>query len=101
LAPKVREFFEYRFFGEQVDLENPQVVSFHGQRGGTPPHGADLAAALQAVAISTAEPTVTAPARPLSTCPPFPWSQLFLEARKTVFNLVAATMSTSVRLPDS
>ena len=39
--------------------------------------------------VSEVEPQVLAPARPLSTCPPFPWSQSISGAKRTVFNLVA------------
>jgi type III restriction enzyme len=89
LAPKVKEFFEYRFFGEQVDLANPKVVRFVAS---VPAHHVTVGAfarALRAVAVSSAEPSLVAPARRVSTCPPFPWSQLFVELRRTVFNLVA------------
>jgi type III restriction enzyme len=89
IAPKVRDFFELRFFGERVDLEDRKVIRFMA----TPlvQHLAvrTFAKALRAVAVSEVEPQVLAPARPLSTCAPFPWSQSVYEAKKTVFNLVA------------
>jgi type III restriction enzyme len=89
LAPRVRDFFEHRFFGEQVDLDNPKVVRLMAS---APAHHVTVGAfarALRAVAVESAEPSALAPPRSLSTCPPFPWSQLFVEARRTVFNLVA------------
>jgi type III restriction enzyme len=89
IAPKVRDFFEGRFFGERVDLEDRKVIRFMA----TPlvQHLAvkTFAKALRAVAVAEAEPLILAPARPLSTCAPFPWSQSAHEAKKTVFNLVA------------
>ena len=89
IAPKVRDFFERRFFGERVDLDDRKVIRFMA----TPlvQHLAvkTLAKALRTVAIAEAEPTLLAPARALSACPAFPWSQSVHEAKKTVFNLVA------------
>jgi type III restriction enzyme len=89
IAPKVRDFFERRFFGERVDLEDRKVIRFMA----TPlvQHLAvkTFAKALRAVAVAEVEPQILAPARPLSSCAPFPWSQSVYEAEKTVFNLVA------------
>jgi hypothetical protein len=48
-----------------------------------------FAKALRAVAVAEVEPQILAPARALSTCVPFPWSQSVYEADRTVFNLVA------------
>jgi type III restriction enzyme len=89
IAPKVRDFFERRFFGERVDLEDRRVIRFMA----TPlvQHLAvkTFGKALRSVAVAEVEPQILAPARLLSTCAPFPWSQSVYEAGKTVFNYVA------------
>ncbi|MDI7269606.1 MAG: hypothetical protein QME96_16585, partial [Myxococcota bacterium] len=88
LAPKVREFFEMRAFGGRVDLDDPEIV----RSMATPiAHFVTVKAfsrVLAGVAIAEREPALLGPARRLSSCPPFPWSQLVYEGRKTVFNLV-------------
>jgi type III restriction enzyme len=89
LAPKVREFFGTRLFGQTVDLTDPQIV----RTLASPLVGhvtvKAFASALGDAAIAKKEPTLLQPARLLSTCPPFPWSRLVYEAKKTIFNLVA------------
>ncbi len=88
LAPKVREFFETRAFGRRVDLDEPEILASLG----TPvAHFVTVKAfgeALLDAAIARSEPTLRQLGRPLSSCQPFPWSQLVHEGRKTVFNLV-------------
>ncbi len=89
LAPKVREFFEHRFFGEPVDLDNPRVVRFMASAAARHLTVGAFARAFRAVAAASAEPRVVAQARRLSECPPFPWSQWLVDTGRTVFNLVA------------
>lgn len=88
LAPKVREFFETRLFGEKVDLEDRQVVrSLASPLVGHVTVKA-FRQALADVAIAKKEPELLQPARLLSTCAPFPWSRTVFEGEKTIFNLV-------------
>ncbi len=89
IAPKVREFFECRFFGERVNLEDSKVIRFMATPLVQHLTVKTFAKALRAVAIADAEPRILAPARQLSTCAPFPWSQSVHEAKKTIFNFVA------------
>jgi len=89
IAPKVREFFERRFFGEIVDLEDQKVIRFMATPLVQHLTVKCFAKELRAVVIAEVEPQVIAPARPLSACVPFPWSQATYEAKKTVFNFVA------------
>jgi type III restriction enzyme len=89
IAPKVRDFFEGRFFGERVNLEDRKVIRFMATPLVQHLTVKTFAKALRAVAVAELEPQILAPARPLSTCAPFPWSQSVYEAKKTVFNLVA------------
>ncbi len=90
LAPKVREFFEARFIlPEGTTLEDPRVVRFIAAPLVHHVTVRTFAKALRAVAVAELDPQVLAPARPLSTCAPFPWSQAVCEAKRTLFNLVA------------
>jgi type III restriction enzyme len=89
LAPKVREFFETRLFGQTVKLDDPGIV----RTLASPMVGyvtvRAFARALGDAAIAKKEPELLEPARLLSTCTPFPWSRPVYEAKKTIFNLVA------------
>jgi type III restriction enzyme len=89
IAPKVREFFEHRLFGERVDLEDRKVIRVMAMPLVQHLAVRTFAKALRTVAVAELEPQVLAPARLLSTCAPFPWSQSVYEAGRTVFNLVA------------
>ncbi len=88
IAPKVREFFEQKAFGQTVDLSDMNVVKAMS----TPVvHYVCVdvfSKALKKLAIAEQEPTLLEPERLLSTCQPFPWSRPVLEDAKTVFNLV-------------
>jgi type III restriction enzyme len=88
LAPKVREFFERRAFGKVVDLTDREIVRAMAMPLTHFVTVKTFAKALSAAAISEREPQILAPPRALSSCPPFPWSQMVLEARHTIFNVV-------------
>jgi type III restriction enzyme len=88
LAPKVREFFEDKAFGQHVDLEERLVV-----RAMSTPVAHYVCVdvfekALKKLTIAEQEPQLLEPERLLSNCPPFPWSRPVWEGTKTVFNLV-------------
>jgi type III restriction enzyme len=89
LAPKVREFFEFKAFGQPVDLDARTTVKAMS----TPvAHYVCVSAfrkELQALSIEERRPELLEPERRLSVTPPFPWSRPVLEARHTVFNLIA------------
>lgn len=89
LVPKLREFFELRFFDGRVDLDDIRVVRFMATPLTSHLTVKTFAKALRAVAVEEQAPRMLAPERWLSTCPPFPWSHLVHEAQKTPFNLVA------------
>jgi type III restriction enzyme len=88
LAPKVREFFEQKAFGQWVDLNDIAVV-----RAMSTPVAhfvcVDVfAKTLKKMTIAEQEPQLLEPERLLSGCAPFPWSRPVWEGTKTVFNLV-------------
>ena len=88
LAPKVREFFEEKAFGQWVDLNDPAVVRAMST---TVAHYVCVdvfTKELKELTIAKQEPQLLEPERMLSGCPPFPWSRPVFEAGKTVFNVV-------------
>ncbi|MGH9546243.1 MAG: DEAD/DEAH box helicase family protein [Terriglobales bacterium] len=88
LAPKVREFFEQKAFGQPVDLSDAVVVRAMGTPVAHYVCVDVFSKALKKLTISEQEPTLLEPERLLSSCQPFPWSRPVLEDAKTVFNLV-------------
>jgi len=88
IAPKVREFFEQKAFGESVDLSDPKVVKAMSTPVAHYVCVEVFAKELKKLSIAEQEPELLQPDRMLSTCPPFPWSRPVLESEKTVFNFV-------------
>jgi type III restriction enzyme len=88
LAPKVREFFEQKAFGQTVDLSDPIVVKAMGTPVSHYVCVDVFSKALKKLTIAEQEPTLLEPERMLSGCQPFPWSRPVLEDARTVFNLV-------------
>ena len=90
LAPKVREFFEQRFMlPEGASMEDPKVVRYFAAPFIHMLTIRVFGNALRPLTIAEVEPSLLAPARALSTCLPFPWTQKVYEAKHTVFNFVA------------
>lgn len=88
LAPKVREFFEQKAFGQAVDLADTTVV-----RAMSTPVAHYVCVGvfekeLKELTIAEQEPVLLEPERMLSTCQPFPWSRQIGEGAHTVFNAV-------------
>jgi type III restriction enzyme len=88
LAPKVREFFEKKAFGQTADLSDSVVVKAMGTPVAHYVCVDVFSKALKKMTISEQEPKLLEPERLLSTCQPFPWSRPVLEDARTVFNLV-------------
>jgi type III restriction enzyme len=88
LAPKVREFFEQKAFGQTVDLSETVVVKAMGTPVAHYVCVDVFSKALKKLTISEQEPKLLEPERLLSACQPFPWSRPVWEGVKTVFNLV-------------
>jgi len=88
LAPKVREFFELKAFGREVDLDSRATIKAMS----TPvAHYVCLdifKKELLALSIEERQPELLEPKRLLSSTPPFPWSRPIWEGQRTVFNLV-------------
>jgi type III restriction enzyme len=88
IAPKVREFFELKAFGLQVDLNEPATVKAMSTNVAQYVCVDILKQALLSLTIEEQQPQLLAPPRMLSICQPFPWSRPMWEGAKTVFNLV-------------
>ena len=88
LAPKVREFFEYKAFGHWVDLNDPAIVQAMNTGVADYVCVGVFKKALLELTIEEQTPQLLEPARMLSSCQPFPWSRPVWEGRKCVFNLV-------------
>ncbi|HEY2497872.1 MAG TPA: DEAD/DEAH box helicase family protein [Candidatus Angelobacter sp.] len=88
LAPKVREFFEEKAFGQHVDLSEMNVVRAMSTPVAHYVCVDVFSKALKELTIAEQEPQLLEPARMLSVCIPFPWSRPVWDGVKTVFNLV-------------
>jgi len=88
LAPKVREFFEDKAFGQWADLNDHEVVKAMSTPVAHYVCVDVFSRELKKLTIAEQEPSLLEPERMLSTCQPFPWSRPVWEGVKTVFNLV-------------
>ena len=88
IAPKVREFFEQKAFGQSVDLNDATIVKAMSTPVAHFVCVDVFSKALKKLTIAEQEPTLLEPERKLSTCQPFPWSRPVWEGVKTVFNMV-------------
>jgi type III restriction enzyme len=88
LAPKVREFFEFKAFGRPVDLDSKTAVKAMSTPVAHYVCVNIFREELQALSIEERQPELLEPERRLSATPPFPWSRAVWEGQRTVFNLV-------------
>ena len=88
LAPKVKEFFEQKAFGQFVDLSDHEIVKAMSTPVAHYVCVDVFSKTLKKLTIAEQEPTLLEPERLLSACQPFPWSRQIWEGVKTVFNLV-------------
>src|SRR5579859_2386532 len=86
LAPKIREFFEYKAFGGKVDLNDPNVILAISSNIASFVVIKEFEKALREIVIEHKEPELLSINHFLSSTPPFPTSRKVLEAEKTVFN---------------
>ncbi len=90
LVPKIRQFLEFKAFGERVDLDTPEIIKAISHRVTQHVTIKAFVAALRETIVETQTPVLESAGRKLSACDGFPWSRPTLPAQKTVFNLVAA-----------
>ncbi len=89
LAPKIRDFFEYKAFGKKVSLYEPLVIKSMRIELSEYIVCNEFEKALQKVIIQETNPELLIPSRMLSETPPYPFSIKLCESNKTVFNYVA------------
>jgi type III restriction enzyme len=88
LAPKVRDFFARKAFGETVDLTNPAILSAMNSNVSQYVVKKVFTQVLREQIIEEVEPQLVTPARLLSRTQPFPYSRPIYEAKKCVLNFV-------------
>lgn len=88
LAPKVRDFLKYRAFGEEVDLDAPEILQAISSRLAQAVTLKIFVDLLRDKLLQPQKPTLESAGRLLSGMAPFPWSQAAPVCRKTVFNKV-------------
>ncbi len=90
LVPKVRAFLTEYAFGEMVDLEDPAMIKAISHPVAQHVTVKAFVALLREVVIEERTPELLSAGRPLSDCPGYPWSREIAEAKKTIFNKLAA-----------
>ena len=88
LVPKVREFFEYKAFGRTVNLEDKEILSAMSRNAAAYVVQTTFRKALRDLLVEPMQPELLTAPRPLSACPPFPFSRPTYNAVSCVFNLV-------------
>lgn len=86
LAPKIRDFFERKAFGKQVDLKDENVIRAISSNIASYVVIKEFEKALREIVVEKKEPQLLSANKFLSTTLPFPTSKKVLEAKKSVFN---------------
>jgi len=86
LAPKVRDFFEHKAFGQTVDLADPNVIMALSSNIASYVVIKEFEKALRELVIEQKQPQLLSANHFLSATTPFPTSKKVLEAKKSVFN---------------
>jgi len=88
LAPKIRDFFQKKAFGETVDLSDDNVIQAMSSNVASFVVINVFEKALREVVVEEKEPELLSAERMLSETPSFPTSRKVIESEKTVFNYV-------------
>ncbi len=88
LAPKVKEFFERKAFGETVDLSETNVVQAMSSNIASFVVLNAFEKILREAIVEEKTPELISESRFLSETIPFPTSKKVIESKKTVFNLI-------------
>ncbi len=90
IAPKVRDFFQRKAFGQEVDLTDKNTILAMSSNIASYVVVKEFEKALREMVVEEREPQLIASQRMLSTTPPFPTSSKYLlETPKAVFNYVS------------
>ena len=88
LAPKVRDFLKYKAFGQEVDLDSPEIRAALSKKLHQMLTMKVFLDALREKIVQPQDPVLESDGRYLSELSPFAWSQLAPVCRKTIFNKV-------------
>jgi type III restriction enzyme len=88
LAPKVRDFFERKAFGQVVDLEDANVIKAMSSNIASYVVIKEFEKVLRELVVEQKEPVLISDNHYLSSTPPFPTSRKVYDAKHTVFNYV-------------
>lgn len=86
IAPKVREFFEHKAFGNTIDINDKNAIPAISSNIASYVVIKEFERALREIVIEHKEPQLLSANRFLSLTLPFPTSKKVLEAKKSVFN---------------
>ncbi|MDI6767644.1 MAG: DEAD/DEAH box helicase family protein [Bacteroidota bacterium] len=88
LVPKLREFFERKAFGKEVNLDDQHVVSAMSTNLASYVVTKEFERVLRDIIVEDNTPELLTPKRLLSSTSPFPFSRKVFEAQKSIFNYV-------------
>lgn len=89
LAPKIREFFQYKAFGKEVDLNDKTVIHAMSSNIASYIVIKEFEKMLREKIVEEKIPELLTEGKNLSKTPAFPFSKLLFESSKCVFNYVA------------
>lgn len=89
LAPKIREFFQYKAFGKEVDLNDKTVIHAMSSNIASYIVIKEFEKLLREKIVEEKIPELLTEGKNLSKTPAFPFSKLLFESSKCVFNYVA------------
>lgn len=91
LAPKIRDFFQYKAFGKEVDLNDKTVIHAMSSNIASYIVIKEFEKVLREKIVEEKTPELLTEGRKISTTPAFPFSKLLYESSKCVFNYVACS----------
>ncbi len=88
LAPKIKEFFEKKAFGKEVDLNDPTILKAMSTNVSQYVCVQTFKKELQSKTLDEQKPKLEIADRLLSSIEAFPWSRPIYEGKKFVFNFM-------------
>jgi type III restriction enzyme len=86
LAPKVRDFFERKAFGQTIDLNDPNVIKAISSNIASYVVIKEFEKVLREMVVEQTDPQLISADHFLSSTLPFPTSKKVMESAKTIFN---------------
>lgn len=88
LAPKIKEFLQYKIFGQEIDMKDKSAVRAISNKLVHYVTIKEFVKLLRGMVIEEKEPLLSAEEIRLSSTRPFPTSKLLYEGKKSVYNYV-------------